>query len=104
MAYGGIPLAKWSGSGATQELHETIKQQIVVMDKQSKAIGRLTVITIILAVIQTFAAVIQIWPMAYPAQAKVEPSAKQVPFTPAVTQNAPTSSKKSEAASSEMKK
>ncbi|MCF7965771.1 MAG: hypothetical protein K9L79_09570 [Methylobacter tundripaludum] len=63
MASGGIPLSEWSGSGATRELHETIKLQIASTDRQSKVIARLTVFMAILAVVQTFAAVVQIIPI-----------------------------------------
>ena len=63
MATGGIPLSEWSGSGATRELHETIKQQIASTDRQSKVIGRLTVFMAVLAAVQTIAAVVQIIPI-----------------------------------------
>jgi hypothetical protein len=63
MASGGIPLSEWSGSGATRELHETIKLQIASTDRQSKVIARLTVFMAILAVVQTSAAVVQIIPI-----------------------------------------
>ena len=60
---GGIPLSEWSGSGATRELHETIKLQIAATEGQSKVIWRLTIFMAILAVVQTFAAVVQIIPI-----------------------------------------
>jgi hypothetical protein len=63
MALHGIPLSEWSGSGATRELQETIKQQIASTDKQSKLIWRLTVFMAVLAFVQTIAAVVQIVPI-----------------------------------------
>lgn len=104
MTYGGIPLSDWSGSGATRDLHETIKQQIVVIDKQSKAIARLTVITTFLAAIQTIATVIQVLPMIHPVQEKIETPSKQEPVAPAVTPIQPQSQKKSEPVSVGVKK
>ena len=56
----GIPLSEWSGSGATRELHETIKCQIEASNKQSKVISRLTIFMVILAVIQTVATIVQV--------------------------------------------
>lgn len=57
------PMSEWSGSGATRELHETIKKQIVSTDKQSRTIARLTVFMAIVAFIQTIAAGIQLVPI-----------------------------------------
>ena len=59
----GIPISEWSGSGATRELHETIKLQIASTDRQSKAIKCLTVFMAVLAVIQTVATVVQVVPI-----------------------------------------
>ena len=70
MALGGIPLSEWSGSGATRELHETIKKQIASTDKQSKVIGRLTVFMAVLAIVQTVAAIVQIIPIVQSYQDK----------------------------------
>ena len=52
MAGGGIPMDVWSGANATNALHETIKTQIVAMDRQSKAIACLTKIMLVLAVVR----------------------------------------------------
>jgi hypothetical protein len=60
---GGILLSEWSGSGATRELHETIKLQIVAMDRQSKVIVRLTWVMLFLAAVQTVATVVQAIPI-----------------------------------------
>ena len=53
----------WSGANATNALHETIKTQIVAMDRQSKAIACLTKIMLVLAVVQTLATVVQAIPI-----------------------------------------
>jgi hypothetical protein len=66
----GIPLSEWSGSGATRELHETIKLQIEATDRQSKLITRLTWFMAVLAVIQTIAAVFQVIPVLQSTQDK----------------------------------
>ena len=63
MTSGGIPISEWSGSGATSELHDTIKLQIVAMDKQSRVIVRLTWVMLILAAVQTIATVVQAIPI-----------------------------------------
>lgn len=63
MTSGGIPISEWSGSGATRDLHETIKLQIVAMDKQSRVIVRLTWVMLVLAAVQTFATVVQAIPI-----------------------------------------
>ena len=55
-----IPLSEWSGSGATRELHETIKLQIKAMDKNSRVTAKLTWVMLFLAFIQTVATIIQI--------------------------------------------
>ena len=57
------PMSEWSGSGATRELHETIKRQIASTDRQSVVLTRLTVFMAVLALIQTVATVIQIIPL-----------------------------------------
>ena len=59
----GIPVSEMSGSGATRELHETIKQQIASTDKQSKVIRCITVFMAFLAVVQTAATIVQIIPI-----------------------------------------
>ena len=56
-------MSDWSGSGATRELHETIKEQIASTDRQSVVLTRLTVFMAVLAFIQTVATVIQIIPL-----------------------------------------
>jgi hypothetical protein len=42
MALGGIPISELSGSGATRELHQTIKQFNATAEKQSAEILALT--------------------------------------------------------------
>jgi hypothetical protein len=42
MSQGGVPLSEWSGSGATRELHETMKQFVATSEKQSAQMIRLT--------------------------------------------------------------
>ena len=42
MAQGGIPLSEWSGSGATRELHETIKQFNAAAERQTAQMLALT--------------------------------------------------------------
>lgn len=55
-----IPLSEWSGSGATKELHETIKQQIVSTNRQSVVLMRLTWAAVFLGVVQAVGTVAQI--------------------------------------------
>ena len=63
LANSGIPLSEWSGSGATRELHETIKLQIAATDRQSKVIARLTWFMAVLAFVQTIATIVQVIPI-----------------------------------------
>ena len=70
MAVTGIPLSEWSGSGATRELHDTIRLQIASMDRQSQAIKRLTIFMAILALIQTVATIVQSIPIVQGLQDK----------------------------------
>jgi len=60
MASSGIPLSEWSGSGATRELHETIRKEIDATNKQSKIILKLTWATVFLGVVQVFATIVQL--------------------------------------------
>lgn len=46
----GIPLGQWSGSDATRELHETIRQFNAEADKQTRQMIRLTRVIIGLTV------------------------------------------------------
>jgi hypothetical protein len=41
MAKGGVPLDEWSGSGATKELHQTIKAHQVESSRQTTKLIRL---------------------------------------------------------------
>lgn len=80
-ANSGIPLSEWSGSGATRELHETIKLQIAATDRQSKVIIRLTWFMAVLAVVQTIATIVQVIPLAQSYQDKpaIEKKAETAP-------------------------
>ena len=60
MASSGIPLSEWSGSGATHELHETIRKQIDATNKQSETILKLTWATVFLGVVQVLATIVQL--------------------------------------------
>jgi len=42
LANSGIPLGEWSGSNATRELHETIKQFNAAAEEQTRQMIRLT--------------------------------------------------------------
>jgi hypothetical protein len=61
MAQGGIPLSEWSGSGATRELHETIKQFVGSSDRQSAEMIRLTRQLKWLTWAMLFAVIVQIY-------------------------------------------
>jgi hypothetical protein len=56
----GIPLAEWSGSGATRELHETLKLQIDAMNRQAALAKRWQILVVGLSIIQTVAAIISV--------------------------------------------
>lgn len=58
---GGIPLSVWSGSGATEELHKTIKAFVESSEKQSRIMIRLTWSIVVLTVILTIGLAIQIY-------------------------------------------
>lgn len=61
MITAGIPLDQWSGSKATEELHNTIKQFNKISSKQNTRILILTWIIAILTFIMAIAVSIQIW-------------------------------------------
>ena len=50
----------------TIKLHDTIKQQIEASNKQSDVIDKITKFMAVLAVIQTIATVVQVWPLINP--------------------------------------
>jgi len=60
MSKGGIPLSEWSGSGATRELHETMKAFVEQSDRQAKAMIRLTWAIAVLTVAMLGAVIVQI--------------------------------------------
>ena len=60
MAKDGIPLSEWSGSGATRELHETIKQFNDTTQKQTQTLIRLTWIIACLTLVMSVAVIVQI--------------------------------------------
>ena len=57
---GGIPLSEWSGSGATRELQETIRDFNRAAGDQTKTIIRLTRWILGLTVVMTVAVIVQI--------------------------------------------
>jgi hypothetical protein len=61
MAQGGIPLSEWSGSGATRELHATIKEFNQSANQQARTMIRLTRYLLGLTVVMTIAVILQIW-------------------------------------------
>lgn len=61
MANSGIPLSEWSGSGATHELHETIKQFNATAERQSAEMVALTRQLRWLTLAMLFAVVVQIY-------------------------------------------
>ena len=92
------PLSEWSGSGATRELHETVKLQIAATDRQSKIIHRLTVFMAFLAFVQTVATVVQVIPIAQNKAASPLPNPaselnKQESKPPLVTHKIPPTKK-----------
>ncbi len=67
LANSGIPLGEWSGSNATRELHETIKQFNAAADEQTRQMVRLTkkimwltVAMLVLVGVQIVVAIIQL--------------------------------------------
>ena len=48
-------------NGSIQRLHETIKQQIEATDRQTRTMTRLTYAAVVLAIVQTGAAIVQVW-------------------------------------------
>jgi hypothetical protein len=61
MSQGGIPLSEWSGSGATRELHETIKLFNATAQRQSEEMLALTRQLKWLTWAMLFAVVVQIY-------------------------------------------
>lgn len=55
-----IPLGEWSGSAATRELHETIREFNALAAKQTAAIIQLTRILVLLTVLMLIGLVVQI--------------------------------------------
>jgi hypothetical protein len=60
MPSGGIPLSEWSGSGATDRLHETIKEFVTVTEKQTAQLIKLTRALVVLTVVLVVGLVVQI--------------------------------------------
>ena len=56
----GIPLSDWSGSGATRELHETIRTFNEAATKQTATVIALTRWILILTIVMTVAVIVQI--------------------------------------------
>ena len=74
-----IPLSEWSGSGATRELHETIKAFNDASNRQTKQLLILTWVIAFLTAIMTIGVGVQIWlatrtPAAYTNQ-RLHPTA-----------------------------
>ena len=65
---GGIPLSEWSGSGATRELHETIKSFNEVTTRQTTWLLRLTWAITALTLVMTIAVLVQVYAIFYPPQ------------------------------------
>ncbi len=61
MTSGGIPLPEWSGSGATRELHETIRKFNEVASRQTNEILKLTRVIALLTIVMTIGLVVQIF-------------------------------------------
>jgi len=57
----GIPLEEWSGSGATRELHETIKAFNEKATRQAETIIWLTRAIVILTLVMVVGLGVQIW-------------------------------------------
>ena len=60
MAGDGIPLDKWSGAGATKELHKTMKDFVETSGEQAKTMIKLTRAITGLTVVMLLAVIIQI--------------------------------------------
>jgi hypothetical protein len=60
MALTGIPLGEWSGSGATDRLHETITEFNSVATKQTVQMIRLTRCLVVLTCVLCIGLVVQI--------------------------------------------
>ena len=58
---GGIPLGEWSGSDATRELHETIKQFNEASQRQTKTMIRLSWAMVWLSVAMLVIAGVQVY-------------------------------------------
>lgn len=48
-------------AGHIIQLHETIKTQIEATDRQTQVMTRLTYAAVVLAIVQTGAAIVQVW-------------------------------------------
>lgn len=57
---GGIPLSEWSGSGATERLHETIREFNAVAGKQTATMVRLTWALVLLTVALLVGLIVQV--------------------------------------------
>jgi hypothetical protein len=57
---GGIPLSEWSGSGATERLHQTIRDFNKVTTKQTDNLVRLTRQLVILTWVLCIGLVVQV--------------------------------------------
>lgn len=61
MTSGGIPLSEWSGSGATRELHDTIRKFNEVTSRQTQEILKLTRVIAVLTLVMTIGLAVQIF-------------------------------------------
>jgi hypothetical protein len=61
LANSGIPLEEWSGSGATKELHKSIREFNEVASKQTQTLTRLTWAIFILTAIMVIEVAVQIY-------------------------------------------
>lgn len=61
MPNGGVPLSEWSGSGATRELHETIRKFNEVTSRQTEEILKLTRVIAWLTFVMSIGLAIQIY-------------------------------------------
>jgi hypothetical protein len=56
-----IPLSEWSGSGATRELHESIKAFNTASARQTRQLLILTWVIVVLTAVMVIGLGVQIW-------------------------------------------
>jgi hypothetical protein len=61
MPESGIPISELSGSGATRELHETVKAFNAVAGRQAQTLIRLTWVIVGLTAVMLVAVCVQVW-------------------------------------------